>query len=84
MTNLLGAFSADGVYQTRVLHSATEDVSVLSADVVKSHNLLCQLDVVAKIAWSAKVRQNIDDVLLLAQEVLGESLSALLALLLST
>jgi hypothetical protein len=84
MTNLLVAVSEDGVYQTRVLHSAAEDISVLSADVVKADNLLCELNVIAKITGSAEVCQDIDDVLLLAQELLGEGLAALLALLLSS
>jgi hypothetical protein len=84
MTNLLAAVSADGVYQTRVLHSAAEDISVLSADVVETDNLLCQLDVVTKVAWGAEVGENIDDVLLLTQEIFGKSLSALLALLLGS
>jgi hypothetical protein len=84
MTNLLAAVSADGVYQTRVLHSAAEDISVLSADVVETDNLLCQLDVVTKVAWGAEVGENIDDVLLLAHELFGKSLSALLALLLGS
>jgi hypothetical protein len=84
MTNLLVAVSADRVYQTRVLHSAAEDISVLSADVVKSDNLLCELNVVPKITWSVEVHQDIDDVLLLAQELLGEGVAALLTLLLGS
>jgi hypothetical protein len=84
MTNLLAAVSADEVYQTRVLHSAAEDIPVLSADVVKTNNLLCELNVVPKITGSAEISQDINDVLLLAQELLGEGLTALLALLLSS
>jgi hypothetical protein len=75
---------ADGYLPDLEVHSATEDVSVLSADVVKTNDLLGQLDVIAKITWSAEICQDVDDVLLLAQELLGKSLAALLALLLSS
>jgi hypothetical protein len=67
-----------------VLHSAAEDISVLSADVVEANDLLRQLDVVAELVGGTEIGQNINDVLLLAQELLGESLSSLLALLLGS
>lgn len=68
----------------RVLHSATENISVLSADVVKADNLLCQLNVVTEVAWVAQVGQHLNDVLLLGKELLSKSLATLLALLLGT
>jgi len=51
---------------------------------VKSDDLLGQLNVVTKITWRGEVGQDVDDVLLLRQEVLGESIATLLALLLSS
>ena len=51
---------------------------------MKANNLLCQLDVVAKVTWVAQVGQHIDDVLLLGEELLGEGLPTLLALLLGS
>jgi len=67
-----------------VLHSAAEDISVLSADVVEANDLLRQLDVVAELVGGTEIGQNINDVLLLAQELLGEGLATLLALLLGS
>lgn len=67
-----------------ILPSATEDISVLSANVVKADNLLCQLDIVTEVAWVAQVGEHLDDVLLLGKELLGERLATLLALLLSS
>lgn len=68
----------------RLLHSAAEDISVLSADVVKTDDLLRQLDVVAELVGGTEIGQNINDVLLLAQEFLGKGLSSLLTLLLGS
>lgn len=67
-----------------MLHSAAEDISVLSADVVEANDLLRQLDVVAELVGGTEIGQNINDVLLLAQELLGEGLATLLALLLGS
>lgn len=67
-----------------MLHSAAEDISVLSTDVVKADNLLGQLDVVTEVAWVAQVHQHLDEVLLLGEKLLGESIPTLLALLLGS
>lgn len=67
-----------------ILPSATKDIPVLSANVVKADNLLCQLDIVTEVAWVAQVGKHLDDVLLLGKELLGERLATLLALLLSS
>jgi hypothetical protein len=66
------------------IHSAAEDISELSADVVETDDLLGQLDVITEITWSAKVRQDVDNMLLLTQKLLSESFAALLALLLGS
>jgi hypothetical protein len=63
--------------------SAPEALSVLSADVVQTNNLLRQMNVISKVAWAAEVGEDVDDVLLLAQEFRGQCLTSLLAKLFS-
>lgn len=51
---------------------------------MQTDNLLGQLNVVAEIVGAAKVAENVDDVLLLAEKLLGKYIALLLAELLSS
>jgi hypothetical protein len=73
---------AEGCLPNVGVHSATKDISVLSADVVEADDLFGKLNIVTEITWSTEVGQDVDDVLLPAQELPREGLATLLALLL--
>jgi hypothetical protein len=64
------------------LHSAA--VLELGADVVQCHDILAELEVVGQLIGTSEVGQEVDDVLLLAGEVLGKLVTTLLKLLLSS
>jgi hypothetical protein len=74
---------ADGVHIDNA-HSATVVLAILCANVVQTHNLLRQLDVVLQIDGAAQVVEHVDEELLLAQELLGHLFTRLLALLLGS
>jgi hypothetical protein len=65
-------------------HSAAIVLTELGADVVQADDFLSQLDVVTQIVWVAQVAEDVDDLLLLAQELLGELVTCLLARLLGS
>jgi hypothetical protein len=77
----LPGVKADGVHSD-MIHSATIVLAELGANVVQSHHLLGELKVVTQIIGVAQVAENVDDLLLLAHELLGELVTLLLALLL--
>jgi hypothetical protein len=52
------------------LHSASIVLAVLGADVVEADNLFGELDAVAQIVGVAQAVEDVDDLLLLAQELL--------------
>lgn len=60
------------------LHSSAVALAVLSTNVVQTNNLLGQLDVVTKVARVAEATKNVDNVLLLAQELLQKLIALLL------
>lgn len=63
-------------------HSAA--VLELGADVVQCHDILAELEVVGQLVGASEVSQEVNDVLLLAGEILGKLIATLLKLLLSS
>lgn len=72
---------ADGVHDDSI-HSAAVVLTELGADVVQANDFLRKLDVVAQVVGVAQVVEDVDDLLLLAQELLGHLFACLLTLLL--
>lgn len=62
------------------LHSAA--VPELGADIVQRHDILAELEVIGQLIGASEVGQEVDDVLLLAGEVLCKLVATLLKLLL--
>jgi hypothetical protein len=65
-----------------VFLSAPKVLAEPGADVVQPNDFFRELDVVSQIAGAAEVAQDVDNVLLLAQELLSQRVACLLALLL--
>lgn len=66
------------------LHSAAIAVPELCADFMQSHDILTELEIVGQLVGTSEAGQEVDDMLLLVEEVLGELVAALLELLLSS
>lgn len=72
---------ADGVYLTK-LHSATIVRAELGADLVQAEHLFGELEVIPQVVGVVQVVEDVDDLLLLAQKLLGDLITCLLAKLL--
>lgn len=66
------------------LHSAAVAAPEVLADVVQRHDVLCEGQILREFVGTSEVGKEVNDVLLLADEVLGELLAALLKLLLDS
>lgn len=73
-----------GVYRWYELHSAAIAAPELGADLMQSHDILAELQVIGKLIRACEVGEEVNDVLLLADEVLRELLTTSLELLLSS
>jgi hypothetical protein len=76
--------AADPVYLYLSFHSAAVAAPELCADAVEFHDILAKPEVVGQVLGASKAAQEVDDVLLLAGELLCKLVAALLELLLGS